>query len=125
MKKTLLLLVIIVSTSLAEAASLPKVKSYIRVKQPGNESVLYELPASAASDMPVVVKENMVASTDMAATAVYEVTLTAKNRTVYVNFGAEMETDFNSADCEYYLPGFWYHKNLRSPREAPSFHTSQ
>lgn len=28
-------------------------------------------------------------------------------------------------DCEFYMPGFWYHKNLRSPKEAPSFHTSK
>ncbi len=26
--------------------------------------------------------------------------------------------------CEFYMPGFWYHHNLRSPKEAPSFHTS-
>ena len=27
--------------------------------------------------------------------------------------------------CQYYMPGFWYHKNMRSPKEAPSFKTSK
>ena len=27
-------------------------------------------------------------------------------------------------DCLFYMPGFWYRRNLRSPKEAPSFHTS-
>ncbi len=27
--------------------------------------------------------------------------------------------------CLYYMPGFWYHKNMRSPKEAPSFKTSK
>ena len=26
--------------------------------------------------------------------------------------------------CEFYMPGFWYHHNLRSPENAPSFRTS-
>lgn len=27
-------------------------------------------------------------------------------------------------ECEFYMPGFWYHHNLRSPEKAPSFKTS-
>lgn len=55
---------------------------------------------------------------------IIRVKLTAKNR-VYVNFGTEVSTGFDTQDCEFYLPGFWYHRNLRSPKEAPSFHTSK
>lgn len=33
-------------------------------------------------------------------------------------------TDADHNSCEFYMPGFWYHHNLRSPKEAPSFHTS-
>lgn len=39
---------------------------------------------------------------------------------------SETET-MNGTDhqaCEFYMPGFWYHHNLRSPEKAPSFHTS-
>uniref|UniRef100_UPI0032ECE022 hypothetical protein n=1 Tax=Bacteroides intestinalis TaxID=329854 RepID=UPI0032ECE022 len=28
------------------------------------------------------------------------------------------------SDCQFYMPGFWYRQNLRSPEKAPSFHTS-
>ena len=36
-----------------------------------------------------------------------------------------LPTSLKSDNCEFYLPGFWYHRNLRSPKEAPSFHTSK
>ena len=52
------------------------------------------------------------------------VTLTARER-VYFNLGIIAQTGFNTEQCEFYLPGFWYHKNLRSPEQAPSFHTSK
>ena len=35
-----------------------------------------------------------------------------------------MSTGFRHDDCLFYMPGFWYRRNLRSPKEAPSFHTS-
>lgn len=47
------------------------------------------------------------------------------NATTYFNIGATLATGIKSADSEFYLPGFWYHRNLRSPKEAPSFHTSK
>lgn len=47
------------------------------------------------------------------------------NKTAY--FRVEYTSPFEgTADgCLYYMPGFWYHKNLRSPKEAPSFKTSK
>ena len=52
------------------------------------------------------------------------VTVTANQR-VYFNLNLSIPTHFATDDCEFYLPGFWYHKNLRSPQSAPSFHTSK
>ena len=43
---------------------------------------------------------------------------------VYFHYAQQIKTDFNHDDCLFYLPGFWYRRNLRSPKEAPSFHTS-
>lgn len=43
---------------------------------------------------------------------------------VYFNYSQQVTTDFRHDDCQFYLPGFWYRRNLRSPKEAPSFHTS-
>lgn len=43
---------------------------------------------------------------------------------VYFHYGQKVKTGFQHNDCQFYLPGFWYRRNLRSPKEAPSFHTS-
>lgn len=51
------------------------------------------------------------------------VTLTAQEN-VYFNYGEQVKTGYHHADCQFYLPGFWYRRNLRSPEQAPSFHTS-
>ena len=43
---------------------------------------------------------------------------------VYFNYNQQVSTGFRHDDCQFYMPGFWYRRNLRSPKEAPSFHTS-
>ena len=43
---------------------------------------------------------------------------------VYFNYSQQQGTAFKHSDCLFYLPGFWYRRNLRSPQTAPSFHTS-
>lgn len=43
---------------------------------------------------------------------------------VCFSYEEQLKTGYNHTDCQFYLPGFWYRRNLRSPREAPSFHTS-
>ena len=44
--------------------------------------------------------------------------------TVVAGILIALATDFRHNDCLFYMPGFWYRRNLRSPKEAPSFHTS-
>ena len=43
---------------------------------------------------------------------------------VYFNYYQWMNTGYRHDNCQFYMPGFWYRRNLRSPKEAPSFHTS-
>lgn len=43
---------------------------------------------------------------------------------VYFNYNQQVSTGYRHDDCQFYMPGFWYRRNLRSPKEAPSFHTS-
>ena len=107
-----------------QASTLPQPKAHISIKQPGNPAVTYDLLSTPKEKLPVEVETKMLMADDNDAVT-YEVTITAKSRTVYFNFGAELSSGFASDDCEYYMPGFWYHRNLRSPREAPSFHTSK
>lgn len=103
-----------------------ELKSYISLKKPGNHAVTYQLKEhngrlEADQNLPVDIVQSVSKEGD---DEVIRVRLTAKNR-VYVNFGTEVSTGFDTQDCEFYLPGFWYHRNLRSPKEAPSFHTSK
>ena len=110
----------------SQTGSSAELKSYISLKKPGNHAVTYQLKEhngrlEADQNLPVDIVQSVSKEGD---DEVIRVKLTAKNR-VYVNFGTEVSTGFDTQDCEFYLPGFWYHRNLRSPKEAPSFHTSK
>lgn len=105
------------------------------IKKPGNPAVSYNLSPvmanasggttewklNADKPLPVVLSQDISAEGDV---QTLSLTITAKE-TVYFNLGCTY-TVANSRhdDCLFYMPGFWYHKNLRSPKEAPSFHTS-
>lgn len=43
---------------------------------------------------------------------------------VYFNYSQSLNTGFAHTDCQFYMPGFWYRRNQRSPQGAPSFQTS-
>lgn len=97
----------------------------ISLKKPGNPAVTYPLRNQngvlhASEQIPVDVNTQMQKDGDD-----YKLTvvLSAKER-IYFNLGMSILTDFATAESDFYLPGFWYHKNLRSPDSAPSFHTS-
>ncbi len=100
----------------------------ITLKSPGNPAESYELTVDKASgmmrasrDLPVqirqqVVEEGMVLRLQTVITASEE---------VYYNFEEVYKlSGVNHDDCQFYMPGFWYRRNLRSPKEAPSFYTS-
>ena len=107
------------------------VSSYIALKKPGNMSVYYPLKMNKLteqkfayqlvgdSEMPVLVYQNI---TDSGKTRQVVVWITALED-VYFNFGQQLKSNFRHDDCLFYMPGFWYRRNLRSPKEAPSFHT--
>ncbi len=93
----------------------------VSLKQPGNPAVSYPLKESdgrlvAEQEIPLTIHriqngDNLI------------VTITATEE-VYFNFKQKLYSEFNHDDCLFYMPGFWYRRNMRSPREAPSFHTS-
>ena len=43
---------------------------------------------------------------------------------IYYNIGSTLDTGYDYGDCLFYMPGFWYRDNMRSPKSAPSFRTS-
>ena len=122
--RKLILLTALLSLSLTAAGA--EIQFTLRLKSPGNDAVTYQLQRQGnrlkASD-PLPLEITTVTTADCEDLRL-SVTLTARKRT-WFNLGVLIPTDYATDDCDFYLPGFWYHKNLRSPREAPSFHTSK
>src|SRR5690606_30771691 len=99
----------------------------ISLKSPGNPAETYALHENAMSELlstesiPIEINQKR---TDNGETIKIEVILKANER-VYYNFEQIYKIpSFKHSDSEFFMPGFWYHKNMRSPKEAPSFATS-
>lgn len=106
------------------------VSAGISLKTPGNASIEYPLTFRELQEglyagfseecMPVLVNRQIKSSGN-----VHRITVTiTAQEDVYFNYGEKLNTGFRHDDCLFYMPGFWYRHNLRSPKEAPSFHTS-
>ena len=100
------------------------IESAITLKQPGNNPCRYvlrqngnKLQSDATLPIDIHIDERQEGSDRM-----ISVSFKAKRR-VYFSFEASLATGFKTDDSEFFLPGFWYHRNLRSPQSAPSFHT--
>lgn len=112
--------------ALLPAASMD-LRTHISLKQPGNPSVRYELTANGnslrATNGTALPVELTLTQTERGGESVLTLTLKAKSR-IYYNVGFDLPTQSATDNCDFYLPGFWYHKNMRSPEKAPSFKTS-
>lgn len=107
-------------------------KVVLALKVPGNKSVAYQLQCTpminnlsdyewtANTELPITVSQKVEQKVDK---IVLSVRLKA-TEDVYFNYSQQVKTDFSHNDCQFYLPGFWYRRNLRSPEKAPSFRTS-
>lgn len=102
----------------------------LSLKVPGNDAKRYELAFSKCPDgsyaclpseaLPLTITRRV---TDV--DGGWRVTVCIEAQAdVYFNYGEELATGYWHSDCQFYMPGFWYRQNLRSPKEAPSFHTS-
>lgn len=110
----------------ALSAVAQNVELSLQLKEPGNKAVCHALrvkqgECTANEVLPVTVTYHQEVQGD---DELITVSVRAK-QDVYFNLGAKYATNLDSKDSEFYLPGFWYHRNLRSPKEAPSFQTSK
>lgn len=108
------------------------ISASIFLKVPGNDAKRYPLTFQKSQNnngtyylensekMPLTVSQNIVDGGDGVRISV---SITALED-IYFNYNQQVVTDFRHNDCLFYMPGFWYRRNLRSPKEAPSFHTS-
>ena len=102
----------------------------ISLKVPGNDAQHYSLTLQKQQDgvytchsseqLPLVITRQVV---DKDGKQRINVVIKALD-TVYFNYGEQIKTGYRHSDCQFYMPGFWYRQNLRSPEKAPSFHTS-
>ena len=99
----------------------------ITLKTPGNRAVTYELRETAEGggilkadeQLPLTVRREKTETDDEIRLVL---TLTA-DELLYYNAEQTFTTELAHDGCLFYMPGFWYRKNLRSPQSAPSFHT--
>lgn len=134
LKRLFLGVMLVASITHMEAAkSAPgDVSASVSIKVPGNEAkhfplALQQLQNGTYSCQPV-------SSEKLPLTITRQVTVKeGKQRihvvvtaleSVYFNYGEQAPTGYKHADSQFYMPGFWYRRNMRSPAEAPSFHTS-
>lgn len=106
------------------------VSAIIALKVPGNDAKTYPLTlqkqqngvynCKPSEELPLLITRQV---TDKEGNQRVTITLKALEN-VYFNYGEQVKTGYRHADCQFYMPGFWYRRNLRSPKEAPSFHTS-
>ena len=102
----------------------------VSLKVPGNDAQHYSLTLQKQQDgmyicqsseqLPLVITRQVVAKDGNQR---INVVIKALD-TVYFNYGEQIKTGYRHSDCQFYMPGFWYRQNLRSPEKAPSFHTS-
>ena len=127
MKIKSLLTVLFVWVSVLSFAQDIGFQYHITLMEPGNPAKSYPLKdggngsLSSKDPIPVEVIQRQI---NNGQTIKIEVSITGKEN-IYYNFEEliRLET-FKHEDCEFLMPGFWYHRNLRSPKEAPSFATS-
>ena len=106
------------------------VNASIALKVPGNDSKTFKINFSANGNgamtsqatitVPVEITRRI---TNIDGRKRISVTLHA-TKDVYFNYSEHVSTGYKHSDCLFLMPGFWYRRNLRSPKEAPSFHTS-
>ena len=106
------------------------ISASISLKLPGNDAKQYPLALQKMQDGMYSCRASETLPLDIIRQVVdkdgkQRITVTLKAlENVYFNYGEQIKTGYKHSDCQFYMPGFWYRRNLRSPKEAPSFHTS-
>ncbi len=119
------------SSSVFANVAVEKSNVTIAIKKPGNAAIHHELVyqpkgnstfslTSAGNTLPVLVSQKV----EQNGASSRIITTLKATEDVYFNLAQKVPSGFSHADCQFYMPGFWYRRNLRSPKEAPSFHTS-
>lgn len=106
------------------------IMSSIALKVPGNDAKRYQLTEkksdgkvqlkSEGNNLPVKISKH-TESNSFSSKLIIEISALEDT---YFNFKQLINSDYAHNSSWFYMPGFWYRQNLRSPKEAPSFHSS-
>ena len=124
------MLVVGITGAGAANAAPEDISASISLKVPGNDAKQYPLALQKMQDGMYSCRASEKLPLDIIRQVVdkdgkQRITVTLKAlENVYFNYGEQIKTGYKHSDCQFYMPGFWYRRNLRSPKEAPSFHTS-
>lgn len=113
------------ATVCVNAQTTQPIQAHIQLKSPGNAAKDYSLTLKgdlwqSSQSIPVSITQRINASGN---DKQISITLSA-SEDVYFHFSADYVTNASHSTAQFLLPGFWYRQNLRSPKESPSFHTS-
>ena len=100
------------------------------LKTPGNLATHHVLAAVSTGDG----KQTLTAAESLPVAIFRSETKTPEGKAIRVaitaledvnfSYGESYATGLAHSDNLFYMPGFWYRQNLRSPQTAPSFHSS-
>ena len=96
----------------------------LSLKTPGNPSEKHQLQQKGKSWTTSGPLDVISSTTRDGDDELLTITLSAREK-VYFHLDLSLNTGLSSSKAEFYMPGFWYHRNMRSPQEAPSFKTSK
>lgn len=96
----------------------------LSLKTPGNPSEKHQLQQKGKSWTTSGPLDVISSTTRDGDDELLTITLSAREK-VYFHLDLSLNTGLSSSKAEFYMPGFWYHRNMRSPQETPSFKTSK
>lgn len=128
MDKTIILSAIALLAGGLVASASGSLDGEIFLKHPGSPATAHTLTVKADGVISLdgVGGLSVSGKATHAADGITDVVIDIKaSQTVYFNLALNyVSGTANHSDCEFYMPGFWYHRNERSPQNAPSLRVS-
>ncbi|MGM0377665.1 MAG: hypothetical protein ACQEQ0_12900 [Bacteroidota bacterium] len=118
--------------AMSAVSQIPGITAEVMLKSPGNPSETHQLALeeeagtgnlryTSEKEIPLEISGEI---REEGSSVHYDITLSARED-VYFNFKQSFAAgNVRHEAFKFFMPGFWYRHNLRSPEEAPSFHTS-
>ncbi len=124
---------LLIATAITLTASAQSLTTELSLKRAGNSAINHTLTALSATDtnydlewrgsesLPLKIYNNI--DTLESGAIRLKVTLHSEEN-LYFNLSQRVVSNFSHSEAQFYMPGFWYRENMRSPATAPSLKSS-